>query len=113
MVHDKAHLTPPHELWTRNNIEQLDSNVGKALPLFMESAARRRSFEFLGWYRITRWTRCIGGGQDVRGFIEKRQISQTARSGEYWESALSEDWARVVLEKVNDPLLGNPMEKSG
>lgn len=112
MVHDKAHLNPPHELWTRNNLAQLDQNIGKALPLFIESAAKARSFEFVGWYRIKAWARCPGGGRDVLSFIQKRQVSQTARSWEYWEKALSEDWARVELEKVNDPALGNPMEKT-
>lgn len=110
MVHDKAHLNPPHELWTRNNLEQLDHNIGRPLPLFMESAAKARMFEFIGWYRITAWARCPGRGKDVLNFIQKRQVSQTARSREYWEKALSEDWARVELEKVTDNALRNPME---
>ncbi|KAJ3551253.1 hypothetical protein NM688_g4808 [Phlebia brevispora] len=112
MVYDKAHLNPPHELWTRNNLEQLDINIGRAVPLFEEAPARRKMFEFIGWYRIVRWTRCRGGGDEVLDFIQKRKLSQASRTREYWDSALKEDWAKVVLEKVNDAALKNPMEKS-
>ena len=113
MVHDKAHLHPPNELWTRNNFAQIEQHIacGKPLPLFQESIARMKSFEFIGWYRIVRWEVCKGGGPEVLQFVQKRQMSQRARTPEYWRGALQDDWARVELEKVNDPALGNPMEK--
>lgn len=112
MVHDKAHLNPPYELWTRNNFAQIEQAVGKPLPLLQESGARGHLFGFLGWYRVVRCTVCKGGGAEVMEFIQKRKISQTARTPEYWRSALQDDWARVVLERVNDPALGNPMAKA-
>ncbi|EKM51458.1 uncharacterized protein PHACADRAFT_263595 [Phanerochaete carnosa HHB-10118-sp] len=110
MVHDKAHLAPPKELWTRHNITQLDMNVGRPVPLFQESAARRHAFEFLGWYRIVRWELCKGGSKEVRAFVAKRKVSQVDKPWEYWTGVLGHDWARVELEKVNDSSLCNPME---
>lgn len=111
MVHDKAHLNPPHELWTRNNFAQIAHAVGTPLPLFQESGAHGHLFEFLGWYRVVQCTVHKGGGPAVMAFVQKRKISQTARTAEYWRGALQDDWAQVVLERVNDPALGNPMAK--
>lgn len=113
MVHDKAHLSPPKELWTRHSISHLDANVGRAIPLFQESAARRHSFEFLGWYRIVRWELCKGRSKEVQEFVARRKVSQADKPREYWMSVLGQDWAKVELERVNDPLLRNPMEWLG
>jgi hypothetical protein len=111
MVHHGAHLSPPKELWTRhNNIAQLDTNTGRPAPLFQESAARRHSYGFLGWYRIVRWELCEGGSQAVQDFVTKRKVSQADKPWDYWKGVLGQAWARVELEKVNDPVLHNPME---
>lgn len=109
MIHNNAHLSPPRELWTRNNIAQLDSNIGRPLPVFQETTGRQ--FEFLGWYRIARWQLCLGKGTEVRRFIERRKISQKERTVEYWTKALGENWARVEMERVSDTSLQNPMGK--
>lgn len=111
MVHDKAHLSPPKELWTRHNIEQLDVNIGRPVPLFQESSAKRQSFEFLGWYRIVRWELCQGKSKEVQAFVSRRKVSQADKPREYWLGVLGQDWARVELEKVSDATLGNPMEQ--
>lgn len=109
MIHKNAHLTPPKELWTRNNTDQLDANVGRPLPVFQE--AHGRQFEFLGWYRVVKWDLCAGGGAQVRRFIERRRLSQKERSVEYWAKAFGESWARVELDRVRDGSLPNPMLK--
>ena len=111
MVHARAHLAPPHELWTRHNLAQLDANVGRPVPLFQESSARRHAFEFLGWYRIVRWELCRGGGAAVQAFVARRRVSQADKPREYWVGVLGQDWARVELERVEDASLGNPMER--
>ena len=110
MVHDKAHLSPPKELWTRHNIAQLDANVGRPIPLFQESGARKHYFEFLGWFRIARWELCPGGSKAVQDFVTRRKVSQVDKPREYWNGVLNQDWARVELEKVKDAALRNPME---
>lgn len=111
MVHDKAHLSPPKELWTRHNIAQLDANIGRPVPLFQESGAKKHSFEFLGWYRIVQWELCKGKSGEVQAFVSKRKVSQIDKPREYWVGALGQDWARVELAKVSDASLGNPMER--
>ncbi|KIP07189.1 hypothetical protein PHLGIDRAFT_429279 [Phlebiopsis gigantea 11061_1 CR5-6] len=111
MVHDRAHLAPPKELWTRHNIAQLDANVGRPVPLFQESSARRHTFEFVGWYRVMRWGLCKGGSTAVQAFVARRKVSQVDKSREYWVGVLGQDWARVELERVEDASLGNPMER--
>ncbi|KAI0697994.1 hypothetical protein BC835DRAFT_1336401 [Cytidiella melzeri] len=106
MIHKHAHLSPPTELWTRNNMSMFDTNIGRPLPVFQELRANR--FEFLGWYRITRWELCEGGSPVVRRFIERRKVSQRDRTLEYWQKALGESWARVEMERVRE-LTADPM----
>ncbi|GJE95288.1 hypothetical protein PsYK624_114710 [Phanerochaete sordida] len=109
MVHANAHIAPPKELWTRYNIAQLAANAGRPLPLFQESAAGRHKFGYVGWYRIVRWNVCKGGSAEVRAFVAKRRVSQADMPREYWAGVLGQDWARVQLDKVDDPAFGNPM----
>lgn len=109
MVHDKAHLNAPHELWTRHNVAQLDVNMERPIPLFQQGNPGKVSWEFVGWFQVVSWTNCIGGGREVRDFIQRRRVSGRTHTAEYWQSALADDWAKVMLEKVNDPALGNPV----
>lgn len=122
MVFDKAHLSPPKELWTRHNIDQLDRITGRPIPVFQESI--RGKFEFLGWYRILRWQLRRGGivgdpsrerrpAPELMNFILRRQQSQVEKPKEYWADVTRSDWARVELEKVHDSTLGNPMSRVG
>ena len=107
MIHKYAHLSPPRELWTRNNIAQLDVNVGRPLPVFQEVTLNK--FEFLGWYKITAWELCPGGGTAVQTFVRRRKVSQRDRTAEYWAKALGQDWGRVQLERVRGMTV-NPMQ---
>ncbi|KAI0086846.1 hypothetical protein BDY19DRAFT_333632 [Irpex rosettiformis] len=110
MIHKHAHLSPPKELWTRNNIPQLDANIGRAVPVFSEVTTN--GFEFLGWYKITRWELCPGGGAAVQNFIRRRKFSQRDKTADYWRKALGQDWARVQLERVSEMTV-NPMQIEG
>ena len=134
MANVAEHLSPPGELWTRDNIAQLDANIGLPIPLF-ESNDQRTGFVFRGCYRITRWEFCSGGGDKVRAFVSdlRHKVQEQHRLHSRWsdvlpscppavlgvmreimtwDSMLLRDWARVELEKAMDPILsGDPKHR--
>ena len=139
VVDDIGQLDPPNELWTMHNIDQLEANIGRVIPMFRRDktkAQQYQRYELCGCFRITGWTLYRGQSDEVVKFIDrlrmqKGEVSKTAysksaeawpysfpshRSKETevltWEAAVDRRWARVELEEVIDPILsGNRNRK--
>ncbi|KZT21416.1 hypothetical protein NEOLEDRAFT_1171982, partial [Neolentinus lepideus HHB14362 ss-1] len=102
MVHEGAHINPPNELWTRNNIKYLEENKGKPIPLFREAPfyssrkGEQKKFEFKGHYEIIDFN-VYHDGKEVREFVLGRRDSRRVKPAETWGQALNDTWAKVEL----------------
>lgn len=105
IVRAGAHLAPPTELWTDYNIAYLCENAGRRIPLFQQHTPASPKLEFLGCYRIARWTLCEAQGPDVLAFAEQLRALHPEEAVGEWAQMIARDWAKVQLERVVDPIL--------
>lgn len=112
-LHKNLHPSPPEELWTCDyDMHVFDSNLGRPIPVYVESPLMPTSLEFAGCYRIVRWKLHQAGSDDAVAYIAKRKSIQPGEKPQYWIELKKKDWMQVQLEKVVDPILiGNPKHK--
>ena len=102
IIHPRAHVNPPTELWTRCHSSQLQHNLRRPLPVFSQYSEAESLFQFIGCYRIVDWRTPSSCDEALQSFIRNCLPFHPETPD---NTAGGEGWVNVVLEKVEDPIL--------